>query len=80
MVEKPLVLLIDAYRTLISPFLPSSCRFYPSCSAYAREALLTFGFIKGLYLASIRIFKCHPFHPGGFDPIPLKNNQGVNDG
>jgi len=69
MLTKPLIFLIDSYRLLISPLLPRSCRFYPSCSNYAREALLTQGLFKGLYLTCRRLLKCHPFHPGGFDPV-----------
>ncbi|HEY5672278.1 MAG TPA: membrane protein insertion efficiency factor YidD [Malonomonas sp.] len=75
MVVKPFVLFIDFYRYCISPLLPRSCRFYPSCSTYAREALLTFGLFKGLYLTLFRLLKCHPFHPGGFDPVPAINKQ-----
>jgi len=75
MLTKPFVLLIDCYRLFISPLLPRSCRFYPSCSAYARESLQTYGLFKGLYLASSRLIKCHPFHPGGFDPVPTINNN-----
>jgi uncharacterized protein len=71
MLEKPFILIIDFYRYFISPLKPSSCRFYPTCSAYAREALLTYGLVRGIYLTVVRLFKCHPFHPGGFDPLPL---------
>jgi hypothetical protein len=58
------------YQFAISPFFPSVCRFYPSCSVYAYQAISTYGSVKGLYLSINRILKCHPFHPGGFDPIP----------
>ncbi len=75
MVEKPFVFIIDIYSYCISPLLPRSCRFYPSCSAYARESILTFGIFKGTYLSLVRILKCHPFHPGGFDPVPAFNKQ-----
>ena len=75
MFVKPFVLLIDIYRYLISPLLPRSCRFYPSCSAYARESYLTYGLIEGSYLSIRRIIKCHPFHPGGFDPVPVLDKQ-----
>lgn len=61
---------IHAYRKLISPLLPPSCRFYPTCSAYALEAIDTHGPLKGSWLAARRIAKCHPFHPGGIDPVP----------
>jgi putative membrane protein insertion efficiency factor len=65
-VAAPIVL----YRRWISPALPARCRFYPSCSAYALEAVRTHGAIKGLGLATWRLLRCHPFHPGGFDPVP----------
>ncbi|MDH4249306.1 MAG: membrane protein insertion efficiency factor YidD [Deltaproteobacteria bacterium] len=65
-----LILPIRAYQMLISPLLPPSCRFYPSCSHYTVQALREFGLIKGLWLGGTRILKCHPFHPGGYDPVP----------
>jgi hypothetical protein len=65
-----LAFLIRLYQYLISPLLGPTCRFYPSCSHYAREALLKHGFFKGTYLAARRILRCHPFHPGGYDPVP----------
>jgi len=58
------------YKTIISPVFPSTCRFYPSCSSYSIEALKKYGFIKGFYLSIKRILKCHPWHPGGYDPVP----------
>lgn len=61
---------IAAYRTLISPMLPPSCRFHPSCSAYALQALGTHGVLKGTALASWRLLRCHPWQPGGLDPVP----------
>ena len=63
------IALIVMYQSLISPLWSPSCRFYPSCSAYARQALEKYGIIKGSCLALIRIAKCHPFHPGGYDPL-----------
>jgi uncharacterized protein len=65
-----LVALIIAYRRWISPALPARCRFYPSCSAYALEALTKHGAIKGTGLTVWRLLRCHPFHPGGYDPVP----------
>ncbi|MBF0461467.1 MAG: membrane protein insertion efficiency factor YidD [Magnetococcales bacterium] len=62
--------LIRAYQFLVSPLLPRSCRFFPSCSEYAREAVMCHGGLKGGWLAVRRLLRCHPFHPGGFDPIP----------
>jgi putative membrane protein insertion efficiency factor len=61
---------IIAYRRWISPVLPARCRFYPSCSAYALEAIATHGPVRGAYLAFRRLLRCHPFHPGGYDPVP----------
>jgi putative membrane protein insertion efficiency factor len=64
-----LIALIKFYKFFISPVLPGSCRFYPSCSEYAVEAVGRYGAVKGTYLALRRIARCHPFHPGGFDPV-----------
>jgi hypothetical protein len=61
---------IRLYQKFLSPFTVSSCRFTPSCSFYALQALEAHGFPKGLILTLARISKCHPFHPGGFDPVP----------
>jgi putative membrane protein insertion efficiency factor len=60
---------IRAYQVAISPFLPPSCRFHPTCSHYGAEAVEKYGAIKGAWLAVKRLAKCHPFHPGGFDPV-----------
>jgi len=65
-----LVGLVDAYRAWISPLLPPLCRFEPSCSAYAREALLRHGALKGALLAVWRVLRCNPFGRGGLDPVP----------
>jgi uncharacterized protein len=62
--------LIRVYQRLISPLLPPSCRFYPSCSQYALEAVTRHGALRGSWLAARRLVRCHPFHPGGFDPVP----------
>lgn len=64
--------LVRFYQRAISPLLPPSCRFYPSCSQYSVESYERFGVIKGTYLTIIRISKCHPFHPGGVDLVPEK--------
>jgi hypothetical protein len=61
---------VVAYRRWVSPALPARCRFYPSCSAYALEALETHGALRGLWLTIWRLLRCHPFHPGGYDPVP----------
>jgi len=64
------ILLVRGYRFAIAPVLPKSCRFTPSCSAYAEAALHKHGLFRGLWLAAKRILRCHPFHPGGYDPVP----------
>ena len=71
-VEKILLSLVVFYQRFISPLTPPTCRFYPTCSQYTREAIEYHGALKGLYLGVRRILKCHPLHKGGFDPVPLK--------
>ena len=61
---------IRGYRRWVSPGLPARCRFYPSCSSYALEAVAVHGAGRGLFLALRRLLRCHPFHPGGYDPVP----------
>jgi putative membrane protein insertion efficiency factor len=63
-------ILIRAYQRLISPVLPPSCRFIPTCSQYAYEAISRYGAMRGGLMAVKRILRCHPFHPGGYDPVP----------
>lgn len=65
--------MIRAYQYLLSPLLGSCCRFYPSCSSYTINAIQSHGSARGCYLALRRIVCCHPWHPGGFDPVPEKN-------
>jgi hypothetical protein len=67
--KKAALFIINIYRRLISPALPPSCRFYPSCSQYAYEAFDKYGFLKGMYLTIRRLSRCHPFNPGGYDPV-----------
>jgi putative membrane protein insertion efficiency factor len=64
------LLLITAYQKLLSPMLPSTCRFYPSCSEYAKRAIQKYGIVRGGWLALKRIARCHPGNPGGLDPVP----------
>lgn len=65
-----LLLLLRGYQYAIRPLLGANCRFYPSCSAYAREAIERHGAVKGSWLTLRRVGRCHPYHPGGFDPVP----------
>jgi uncharacterized protein len=68
----PLIFLIWVYRYTLSPFFGNSCRFQPTCSHYAEEALKKYGPITGAIMAVKRIFRCHPWHEGGYDPVPDK--------
>ena len=65
-----LLAFIAAYRTVLGPFLGGFCRFAPSCSAYAEEAVRRYGVANGSRLAALRLLRCHPFHRGGYDPVP----------
>ncbi|UCF35952.1 MAG: membrane protein insertion efficiency factor YidD [Acidobacteriota bacterium] len=69
---------IRGYKVVISPFLPPACRFHPTCSEYAVQALERFGIVKGSGLALRRILRCHPWNEGGFDPVPSRKDEGQN--
>jgi hypothetical protein len=69
-VARLLVVLLLGYRRCVSPLLGPRCRFYPSCSAYALEAVRVHGAVRGSWLAVARLSRCHPFHSGGLDPVP----------
>jgi uncharacterized protein len=71
----PLILLVKAYQLLISPLTGASCRFYPSCSAYALTALERYGLVRGTWLTVRRLLRCHPWNPGGVDHVPERQEQ-----
>lgn len=71
-VRRLLLLLIRAYQLGISPLLGARCRFYPSCSCYMHTAIVEHGVLRGTWLGARRILRCHPLHPGGYDPVPDK--------
>jgi putative membrane protein insertion efficiency factor len=70
---------IHGYRYVLSPWIGNQCRFYPTCSHYAEEAITTYGLAKGGYLTLRRLLKCHPWHSGGIDAVPQKDQQ-LQDG
>ncbi len=73
-IKKLFLIFIKFYQVAISPYIGPHCRFMPTCSEYAYIAINRFGILKGSYLAIRRILKCHPFHKGGYDPVPEKNS------
>lgn len=74
MLKSLAVILIKIYQKAVF-FKPRTCRFEPTCSEYTKQAIIEWGFFKGTWLGIKRICRCHPFHPGGFDPIPLRNAE-----
>ena len=75
------VAMINGYQKYISAYTPPSCRFFPTCSAYTKEAIEVHGAMTGVWLGLLRILRCHPFHPGGFDPVPpLLGDTSSGDG
>ncbi len=75
-----LIFVVRGYQVLLSPLLPPACRYTPSCSHYAIDALQKHGAIRGSWLAAKRIARCHPFHPGGYDPVPDPPARSPRDG
>lgn len=73
--RKIIIGLIRFYQYAISPYLPPSCRYTPTCSDYAVEAVGRFGIVRGVWLAIRRVSRCHPWHDGGYDPVPDKPNN-----
>jgi hypothetical protein len=69
-VKAVLIAAVRGYQYALRPMLGANCRFYPSCSDYAREAIERHGAMRGSWLAARRVCRCHPYHPGGFDPVP----------
>ena len=68
--DSPVILLLRGYKRYLSPLLGQNCRFYPSCSEYAMEAIRRHGHLRGGWLAARRLARCHPLNEGGFDPVP----------
>jgi putative membrane protein insertion efficiency factor len=73
MIRSIFLLILKIYKKVLSPLLGNHCRFYPTCSMYAYEAIEKHGIFKGIFLGCRRLLKCHPWHPGGIDPVPEKN-------
>lgn len=73
--KKAILLLLRGYQLVISPWLGNCCRFYPTCSVYAKTAIEELGPFRGIFLTIGRVLRCQPFHPGGFDPVPIRANK-----
>jgi putative membrane protein insertion efficiency factor len=78
-VERALVRLLRGYQVYVSPALPPTCRFYPSCSSYAIEALQVHGVLGGSWLTFRRLLRCAPWHPGGIDPVPPRRSRSARN-
>jgi len=76
--SKILISLIIFYQKYVSPSKPATCRFYPSCSDYAIQAIQRYGYLRGTFLAIRRILRCHPYHAGGYDPVPIDHLNQEN--
>ena len=76
LVSRVMLRAIELYQRLISPALPPSCRFSPSCSEYTYQAIETYGAVRGMWLGLSRLSRCHPFNPGGYDPVPQAAHLG----
>ena len=73
--KQPILLIIKFYQFFISPWLGKNCCYLPTCSEYAKEAITTFGVIKGILLTMKRLIRCHPFSDGGYDPLPINKKK-----
>ena len=77
--KKIFILFIRFYQKFISPLFPAKCRYYPTCSQYTLDAIQEYGAIKGTYLGIKRILRCHPFHEGGYDPVPKRKIEASEE-
>ena len=75
--RKLIVTILRLYKVVLSPLLPSACRYYPSCTEYTRQAVEKYGVGRGLWMGAKRLSRCHPFHAGGLDPVPDPNTQSL---
>ncbi|WP_093138077.1 membrane protein insertion efficiency factor YidD [Pseudoxanthomonas sp. GM95] len=80
MLQRALIALLRGYKRFISPLLGPRCRFEPSCSVYAMDAIARFGVLRGSWMAAARVGRCHPFHPGGYDPVPDAPHSSSHSG
>lgn len=77
--RKLIVGVLRLYKVILSPLLPSACRYYPSCSQYMGQAVEKHGVARGLWMGAKRLLRCHPFHAGGLDPVPDSSNQSSQE-